>query len=203
LKKKRTHPELTCREAKPSDLPDMFILWERYSKNHNLTRSYSDQESFAKDFPRGTSLETTLLVHSDGELIAMTGLWNQDEIRTIRVDSRAALFSYALSWIPEAWIRIPAPGQELKILYSYRHAWIPGHPASAPALQFLIQEARYHSSQSDRHFFCFGIDRNDPLAREARKGTLFRNRAKIICDPRGHNTLISGTRSLHLEVGMG
>ncbi len=203
LKKPRSHPDLTCRPARPPDLPAMFAFWKRYSTSHHLTRAYDDPESFANDFPRGTSLETTLLVHQDGQLIAMMGLWNQDAVRTIRVDSRAGILNFALSWIPDAWIRIPAAGEELKILYSYRHAWIPEHPKSTQALRYLIQEARYRSGQLNRHFFCFGIDTADPMARQARKGILFSNRARIICDPRGNPDLLEGNRSLHLEVGMG
>ncbi len=203
LNKPRSHPDLTCRPARNSDLPSMFALWGLYSKSHNLTRAYTDLDSFANDFPRGTSLETTLLVHQNGELIAMTGLWNQDEIRTIRVDSRAGILNFALSWIPDTWIRIPAAGEELKIAYSYRHAWIPEHPMSAQALHYLIQEARYRSGQWNRHFFCFGIDTHDPLALQARKGVLFSNRARIICDPRGNPDILKSAKSLHLEVGMG
>ena len=203
LERPRSIVGLSCREAVPSDLPTMFTLWNRYSESHNLTRIYPDLDTFASDFPRGSSLESTLLIHQNDELIAMTGLWIQDPIRTIRVDSRAPLLELALSLIPDPWIHLPAEGEELKILYSYRHAWIPGHPMAANALQLLIEEARFRARRENRHFFCFGIDTRDPLASRARKGTLFRNRARIICDPRGDLRLLEGKRSLHLEVGMG
>ena len=202
-KPSRSTGELTCRSATASDLPAMFELWKSYSQTHNLTRSYADLDAFAEDFPRGTSIGSTLLVHDDMELIAMTGLWNQDPIRTIRVDSRALLLDLLLSSIPASWIRLPSAGEELKVLYSYRHAWAPRHPRCGNALRLLIEEARFHSGLLHRHFFCFGIDTQDPLARQARKGSLFRNRARIICDPRGDADLLPLNQILHLEVGMG
>lgn len=195
--------ELSCREARDSDLQEMFALWIRYARTRNLTRTYPDLDAFARDFPRGTLLQGTLLVHHGGSLIAMTGLWDQDAIRIIRVDQRSNWVNLLLSLIPEPWLRLPQAGQELKILYSYRHAWDPEHPLSGRALRLLIGEARIRTRRQGRHFFCFGIDAKDPMARDARRGAWFRNRARIICDARGEGKLLPGTRPFHLEVALG
>jgi hypothetical protein len=194
---------LSCREARDSDLQEMFALWSRYARTRNLTRTYPDLDAFARDFPRGTSLQSTLLVHHCGNLIAMTGLWDQDAIRIIRVDPRSKWVNLLLSLIPEPWFQLPEAGQELKILYSYRHAWEPEHPLSGQALRLLIRAARLRTRRTGRHFFCFGIDAKDPLAGDARTGTWFRNRARIICDARGERELIPGMRPFHLEVAKG
>ena len=197
------HGTWSCRQARPDDLPSMFSLWTQYARSRNLTRCYADPESFGADFPPGTSLETTWLIHEGRDLIAMMSLWDQDALRIIRVDSRSPAVDFALAWLPESWIRIPAAGEELRILYSYRHAWATDHPSAARALRLLIAEGRHQALKQARHFFCFGIDARDPMAGPARAGTLFRNRARIICDPRGVPGVIPGTRPLHLEIGVG
>jgi hypothetical protein len=196
-------PALSCRHARPEDLDSMFSLWRHYARSHNLTRTYADHQAFAGDFPPGTSLDTTWLIHEGSNLIAMMSLWDQDALRIIRVDSRAYGVSFALSLLPQSWLRIPSAGEELRILYSYRHAWLPDHPASARALRLLISTARQQALRQSRHFFCFGIDARDPMASHGHAGSIFKNRARIICDSRGAQGFIPGTRSLHLEVGVG
>jgi hypothetical protein len=190
---------LTIRRATPEDAESMFVLWRRYANDHDLTRYYDSPESFASDLPPGTSLETTLLVEQQGSLLAMMGLWNQDELRKIQVDTRSRL----LNWVPKFMLDLPRAGEELRILYSYRHAWLESHPRCATAIALLVQEARRISGQHKRHLFCIGIDSRDPMNPVVRQGALFTNRARVICDPRGRQEMVFGTRPLHLEVALG
>jgi hypothetical protein len=135
----------------------------------------------------------------NGKALAMLSLWNQDPSRVIRVNRRSALFSLIPKWM----LDLPLPGEELRILYSYRHAVNPDDPAAAAGFRSLIAEARARTGKLGRHFFCLGLDIADPLHPVAAKSFLFRNRARIICDDRGDPRFRHATRPLHLEVGMG
>jgi hypothetical protein len=190
---------IEIRTAEEGDRDALYGLWSCYARSRNLSRHYPDAAAFSGDYPEGSSLGNTLVAWTKGKPVAMLSLWNQDTSRIIRIDSRSVLFSF----IPKSMIDLPGVGEELRILYSYRHAVDPGEPEAVAGFRSLITEARARTAGLGRHFFCLGLDVADPLHPVAAKGYLFRNRARIICDDRGAGAFEHSTRSLHLEVGMG
>jgi hypothetical protein len=100
-------------------------------------------------------------------------------------------------------LRLPAEAEELKIRYSFQHAFLDDHPEVAAAVRGLIHEARYWVEAEKAHFFCFGLDVQDPHYRSIKKGAMFSNTAQVILDSRGQVEFEISHFPLHLEVALG
>jgi hypothetical protein len=191
---------LFCRSAHESDIPAMYHLWKSYSETRNLPRYYDHLDRFANSYFQtpGVSLDQTFLVFDGISLIAMLSIWNQTKIRKLVVNEKNAWMKMA-----SKLLYLPKVGEEIKILYSFQHAFLERNKLHSLALQTLVSKARNYSLMNKAHFFSLGLDAKDPVFPTIQKSALITNTARIILDPRENQDFSTSNLPLHLEVGMG
>lgn len=157
LTRRRIPPnDLTVTVAAPADEPDMVALWRRVA----ASRQYAPVcESFPLDRP---DLDYLVARHPDGELAGFVGLWNQHDIKQMRVTGysprlAAVRVAFNLAAPLLRAPRLPRTGEEL----SYRNVVNPCAP-DLHTLRTLIRHAcnRLHGQHS---FLTIGLDVRDPL----------------------------------------
>ncbi len=189
-----------CRPAQEADLPAMYFLWKIYSKTRNLPRYFKNLDDFSNSYFQtpGISLEQTFLVYDGITLIAMLSVWDQSKIRRLVVDQKNVWMKLA-----SQFLSIPEPGEELKVHYSFQHAFLPDHKKLKQSILALIAKARTSSHHSGAHFFSMGLDEKDPIFSIVQKNAFAVNTANIILDSRGNEEFATSDKPLHLEVGLG
>ena len=196
----KTKNKLLCRIATDADFSAMYFLWKQYSANRNLTRVYPDLWDFSKSYINtpGVSINRTLLVFDGVSLVAMFSLWDQSSIHRIVVTQKS-MFMRVVS----RFITLPEVGEELKVIFSFQHAYLENHPLCGLALENLIAKARTISHKMGAQLFSIGLDRRDSLFQLFQKSATLANSVKIILDLKGNPEFEASTSPIHLEVGMG
>ncbi|WP_144124180.1 GNAT family N-acetyltransferase [Catellatospora sichuanensis] len=149
--------DLTVSVADPADEPDMVELWRRLAASRQFAPVC---ESFPLTRP---NLEYLVARRPGGELAGFVGLWNQHDIKQMRITGysprlAAARIAFNVAAPLFRAPRLPRTGAEL----SYRTVVNPCAP-DPETLRFLVRHAcnRLHGLHS---FLTIGLDVRDPLA---------------------------------------
>ncbi|MFD0599242.1 hypothetical protein ACFQZ4_48790 [Catellatospora coxensis] len=158
LTRRRIPPsDLTVSAAEPADEPDMVELWHRVAA---LRQFAPVCDAFPLSRP---GLEYLLARRPGGKLAGFVGLWNQHDVKQMRVTGYSprmaavrVAFNIAAPLLRAP--RLPRTGAEL----SYRTVVNPCAPDQA-TLRLLLRHAcnRLHGQHS---FLTVGLDVRDPLS---------------------------------------
>lgn len=147
---------LTVRPATAADLPDMTALWQRLAPGRQFAPLHHTAQSPGLDY--------LVAHHAGGRLAGFLGLWDQHEIKQMRVTGYSPRLAAARAAfnLASPFFRVPpmpAPDGRL----SYRTVVSPCAPDPG-TLHTLLRHAchRLHRRCS---FLTVGLDTTDPLTR--------------------------------------
>jgi hypothetical protein len=188
--------------ASPKDLSQMYELWKDVKCYHNLARYYKNFEEFLSSYDTpGVSLQKTILIKKDNELLGFISVWNQSQIRKIEVKKISNFLKIPLFLI-RLFANFPHETQELPLTYSFQHCFHSKLLQTPELILSALKDAQLISYNEKCIAFCFGLDEKDPLYNILKRKSLFENQVHIIC----HNEpkdLSWRNFLFHLEVGLG
>ena len=162
---------LACDCATRTDLPAILQLVRRSYARHVLAPVVEEAGLVAL----GT--QSLTVVRDRGRIVATLGVWDQRSLRRIMVTGygrfeiwlrRLLNSSTALTRIA----RLPAPGEELRVLHAMHAAAEPGRE---DALAGLLRSVCNRYADRGYHALLLGLPENDPLAAATRGLWQFRN----------------------------
>ena len=162
---------LTCGCATPADLPAILELVNRCYSRHVLAPVVEQADLVAL----GT--ENLTVVRDGGSIVATLGVWDQRALRRIMVSGydRVEVWPRRLLNSISALTRItrlPAPGEELRVLHATHAAAEPGRE---DAFAGLLRSVCNRYADRGYHALLLGLPENDPLAAATRGLWQFRN----------------------------
>jgi ribosomal protein S18 acetylase RimI-like enzyme len=195
--------------AVSSDLDEIGSLWRRQENNHAFGRVFSETEGRnpGRRFP-GVALESTLVLRDPAStIVGSVTVWDQSAIRQVHVTrlspllrtSRFLLNSPLFSALRP--MRIPAPGDLLRLIYGFR--WCFPDP-TAEGARTLLGAARARVREMGGACLVLGFDENHPVRKWVEPLAFQRSTALIYLDAGTSDLRSLGKNVLfHAEPALG
>ncbi len=174
-------PDLAVGPAAPSDLGEIAQLVERSHERHILT-PVVDEAALAALGP-----ENIAVCRDRGRIVATLGTWDQRALRRIMVvgyglAERGLRQLLNLAGGLTHLARLPAPGEELRVIYT---AYAAAEPGREGAFAGLLRSVCNRFAGRGYHALLLGLPEGDPLTATTRGLWQFRNVDLPVVIPRG------------------
>ncbi|MBM3331893.1 hypothetical protein FJY68_08615 [candidate division WOR-3 bacterium] len=167
----RTAPDLQAGPATPADIPEMALLAARCYSRHLLAPAV-DETALSR-----LGVENIAVVRNRSRIVAMLGTWDQRALRRILVvgygrAERVLRGVLNLTSGLTHLVRLPAPGEELRVVYA---AYAAAEPDSEGEFAGLLRSVCGRCARLGYHALLLGLPEDDPLAGASRGMLQFRN----------------------------
>jgi len=167
----RVAPDLAVGPAAPSDIAEVAQLVRRTYERQLLTPVVEEAALSA------LGIENIAVCRDNGRIVATLGTWDQRALRRIMVVGygwveRRLRRLLNLTGRLTRLARLPAPGEELRVLYA---AYAAAEPGSEGAFAGLLRSVCNRRAGQGYHALLLGLPEDDPLAAATRGLWQFRN----------------------------
>ncbi|HTW92072.1 MAG TPA: hypothetical protein VMH22_10230 [bacterium] len=192
---------IACDRATPMDLPAILELVKRSYSRHVLAPVVDEAGLMAA----GT--ENLAVARDGGSIVATLGIWDQRALRRVMV----AGYGHIEVWLRRllnsataltSLARLPAPGEELRVLHA---TYAAAEPERGDALAGLLRWVCNRCAGQGYHALLLGLPEDDPLAAATRGLWQFRNVDLPVLVPHPdirHALLEAGTPSVRFEYAL-
>jgi hypothetical protein len=174
-------PGLAVGRATENDLPELAGLVNRSYERHLLAPAV-DESVLAR-----LGVENTFVARSRGRIVATLGTWDQRALRRILVAGygRAERILRRLLILTHGLNRLPAPGEELRVVHTVCAA---AELNCTAAFAGLLRSVCNRCGEQGHHALLLGLPEDDPLAASTRGLFQFRNIDLPVLIPRDDTT---------------
>lgn len=178
--RRRVPPFLGIGPAAAADLPEIAQLVGRSFERHVLA-PVADEEMLSV-----LGVQNIAVARDHGRIVAVLGTWDQRDLRRImivgygRAEHRLRRLLNATRRLTRLK-RLPAPGQELRVLYA---AYAAAEPGSERAFAGLLRTVCNRHANQGYHALLLGLPEDDRLAGATRSLWQFRNVDQPVIIPR-------------------
>jgi hypothetical protein len=164
-------PTLEIRPAAPTDLPAIVAFLRRHGRTKQFFPVYTEDDFCNSPTTLGFQVADFIVACRQGEIIGVTGLWDQSSFKQTIVrsynDSLRRLRPFYNGWLRLSGAKpLPSPGQPLHFAYA---SFICIAENSPDIFSILLQNVYNLAVERGYTYLMVGLPTRDPLLRVAQK----------------------------------